>query len=420
MEVVLPYCIFNAIINFKRTAHIWHNNMINREIQREMLEMSSSYPVVTVIGPRQSGKTTLVRALFKNKPYVSLENPDDREFATVDPRNFLSKYPDGVILDEIQHVPSLLSYIQGIVDESQQKGQFILTGSHQLALHQSITQSLAGRTSVLTLLPLSISELQQATDFSHLDQYLYHGMYPRIYNDKINPTKYYRDYIQTYIERDVRQLVNIKDLTQFQKFIKLCAGRVGQLFNASSVGNELGISNHTVQQWLSILEASFVTIRLQPYFENFGKRITKSAKLYFTDVGLAAYLLDIREEGQISRDPLRGNLAENFMVMEFIKHALNSGQEPTCYFYRDSNNREVDLLFKLGNELVPIELKSSMTFHTEFLKGLKYFEKVAGEERVKYGYCVYAGQQEQVVTKFNVVNYKNIKLIVDKMYRTPS
>ncbi|MDF1653966.1 MAG: ATP-binding protein [Coxiellaceae bacterium] len=416
LEVKLLIYIANAILFAPPIGYLGITMLIKRALEPELIEMSGFYPVVTVIGPRQSGKTTLVRALFKDKPYVSLENPDEREFATTDPRNFLAKYPDGAILDEIQQVPSLLSYIQGIVDEKKSKGMFILTGSHQLALHQSISQSLAGRTSVLRLLPLSITELNQAVQFELLDQYIYQGMYPRVYSDQIDPTKYYRDYVQTYIERDVRQLINVKDLSLFQKFIKLCAGRIGQLFNASNISNELGVSYHTIQQWLSILEASFVTFRLEPYFENLGKRITKSAKLYFTDVGLASYLLDIRDQSQVSRDPLRGGLAENFMVMEFIKNALNIGQEPACYFYRDSNNNEVDLVYKKANQLIPIGIKSSMTFHRDFMKGLNYFYHVAGEERVKEGYLVYAGEQEQQVGLFNVVNYKNIEKIVADIY----
>ncbi len=346
---------------------------------------------------------------------MSLENPDDRALALSDPRGFLNKYPSGAILDEIQQAPELLSYIQGIVDEKNEKGLFILTGSYQLALHQSITQSLAGRTAVLKLLPLSITELNATIQFDHLDQYLYQGMYPRIYDDKIDPTKYYRDYVQTYIERDVRQLVNVKDIAQFQKFIKLCAGRIGQLFNASNLSNELGVSHHTVQQWLSILEASFVTFRLEPYFENLGKRITKSAKLYFTDVGLAAYLLDIRDPGQIERDPLRGNLAENFIVMEFVKNALNLGQDPACYFYRDSNGNEVDLIYKKANQLIPIEIKSSQTFHRGFLKGLEYFKKLV-PDRCLNGYVVYAGMQEQKVGLFGVVNYRHINKIIAGIY----
>jgi len=390
--------------------------LIHRNATVEVLNMANSYPVVTVLGPRQSGKTTLVKSLFPTKPYVSLEDLDEQAFIENDPRAFLEKYPDGVILDEIQRQPQLLSYIQGIVDKEPTKGKYILTGSHQLALHQAISQSLAGRTAILKLLPLSIHELSQTTPIKSLDYYIYHGMYPRIYHDNINPTKYYRDYTQTYIERDVRQLINIKDLSLFQKFLKLCAGRVGQLLNSNNLSNETGVSNHTVENWLSILEASFVIFRLQPYFENLGKRITKSTKFYFVDVGLAAYLLDIYSETQVSRDPLRGGLVENLIITEAIKNSLNNGFEPSCYFYRDSNNNEVDLLFKIGNQLIPIEIKSSQTFNMQFLNGLSHFKKIAGE-RCTQGYLIYAGQQEQKINAFQVIHFSHVAKMIATIYQ---
>ena len=376
--------------------------------------MANAYPIVTVLGPRQSGKTTLVRRLFSHKPYVSLENPDDRQFAEQDPRGFLETYPDGAILDEIQRLPILLSYLQGIVDNQSTKGLFILTGTHQHELHESVSQSLAGRTAILTLLPLCLSELPIELQNQELDYYLYHGMYPRIYRDKLEPTKFYRNYLQTYIERDVRKMVNIKDLSLFQRFIKLCASRVGQLFNASNISNELGVSSNTVQHWLSILEASFVVYRLQPYFENFGKRMIKSPKLYFTDVGLATYCLDIHKQEQLARDPLRGNLVENFVMSEFIKQRTNRGLEFNGYFYRDSNDREVDLLIKSGNQLIPIEIKSSKTFHPDFLKGLHYFKDIA-KDRFTKGFLIYAGEREQRIQDFFVTQFRHIKKISETM-----
>ncbi len=385
--------------------------IITRDLEKEFLEMSKKYPIVTLIGPRQSGKTTLIRRLFQHKKYVTLEDLDERDLARSDPRGFLARFPDGVILDEIQRLPELLSYIQGIVDQTDKKGLFILTGSHQLSLHESIAQSLAGRTAILKLLPFEISEIAKITENFSLDDYLYHGMYPRIYKDDLNPTKFYRDYMQTYIERDVRQMVHIKDLTLFQRFLKLCAGRVGQLFNSHQLGNELGISYHTINNWLSILEASFVIFRLNPYFENFGKRIIKSSKIYFTDVGLATYLLDIVTVEQVSRDPLRGNLVENFMMTEFLKQRLNQGFEPNFYFYRDSNQHEIDLIFKNGNMLIPIEMKAAQTFHPQFLKGLEYFKQLVGK-KCELGYLVYAGLQEQKINDFFVVNFKHIEKIL--------
>jgi hypothetical protein len=379
--------------------------VFKREIETELQGLVKSYPVVMVIGPRQSGKTTLVRHVFPHKPYVNLEDPDTRNLADGDPRGFLERYPDGAILDEIQRVPKLLSYIQGIVDERDTKGLFILTGSHQLELHQAISQSLAGRTALLTLLPMSLDELIKAgLDFS-LDEALLRGGYPRIHKDALDPTKAYRNYFQTYVERDLRQLINVKDLIQFERFVRICAGRVGQILNLEEIGGEVGVSSHTVKEWISILEASFILFRLQPYFENFGKRMIKSPKLFFTDVGLAAYLLGIENETQMSRDPLRGHLVENLVVLELLKWRLNHGQDPNLYYYRDVQKNEIDLIFKEGNLLIPIEIKSSKSFHSDFLKKLRFFQKLVGD-RAPRGYLIYAGDQEQKVHSIELLNYK--------------
>jgi len=392
-------------------------NFLSRDIEQEMLDMAKAYPIVTVLGPRQSGKTTLVRHLFKNKLYVSLENPDERSFAEEDPKGFLENYPEGAILDEIQRLPLLLSYLQGIVDDvPSKKGLFILTGSHQKELHQSVSQSLAGRTALLTLLPLCLSELPATQQHQDLNYYLYQGMYPRVHQEQhhVSPTKFYRNYLKTYVERDVRQLINLKELSMFQRFIKLCASRIGQLFNASNISNELGVSTTTIHHWLSILEASFLIYRLQPYFENFGKRIIKSSKIYFTDVGLASYCLDIHTPEQLARDPLRGNLVENFIVLEIIKHHVNQGLEPNCYFYRDSNQHEVDLLIKNGHELIPIEIKASKTFHPDFLKGLRYFKEIA-HDRCPFGFLIYAGDREQTIHMNHVRNFSHTKSIISQI-----
>lgn len=406
LEIELLICINYTmpIINHSQAAM----DLIHRDLSQEVLAMAQNYPVVTLIGPRQSGKTTLVKSLFPNKPYITLEDLDERNFADSDPRAFLERFPEGAIFDEIQRLPQLLSFIQGIVDQQDRKGMFILTGSHQLALHESVSQSLAGRTAVLKLLPFDIQELSASDGQFSLDEYIFRGMYPRIYKDQINPTKFYRDYIQTYVERDVRRMVNVKDLTIFQHFLKLCAGRVGQLINAHNLSNELGVSYHTVSNWLSILEASFLIFRLQPYFENFGKRLVKTPKLYFTDVGLAAYLLDITTVEQIARDPLRGSLVENLVVSEFMKNRLNQGFEPSFYFYRDNNNNEVDLIFKTGQRLIPIEIKAAKTFHPEFLKGLAYFKKVVSEERCPQGVLIYSGEQEQRIQDINIFNFRHV------------
>ncbi len=378
--------------------------MFNRLIEPELKQLAKDYPVVTIVGPRQSGKTTLVEKVFPRKAYVNLEEPDVRAFAQKDPRDFLSQYPQGAILDEIQRVPQLLSYIQARVDKEKKKGIYILTGSHQLELHQAISQSLAGRTALLQLLPLSIAELKQAKTEFTTEDYLLNGFYPRIYQDKLNPTKAYRNYFQTYLERDVRQLINVKDLTLFQHFIKLCAGRIGQIMNVHSLSNDLGVSSHTVKHWLSILEASFILFQLPPYFENFGKRLIKSPKFYFTDVGLASFLLDIENTQQLIRDPLRGALFENLVVIELLKTRVNQGLDPHLYYFRDSQQHEIDVIYKNAQQLVPIEIKSGKTFHGEFLKNLQFFQALVGKKRCPKGFLIYNGEHEQRVNDWHVIN----------------
>ena len=385
--------------------------MYRRFLTKELTELAKQYPVVTVIGPRQSGKTTLVRHVFPGKPYVNLEALDTQEMARSDPRSFLGRYPEGAIFDEIQRVPPLLSYIQLIVDERQRKGMFILTGSHQLELHQAITQSLAGRTALLNLLPMSLAELTEAGVELSLDEAVFKGGYPRIFNDKLDPTKAYRNYFQTYIERDLRQLIHVKDLVQFQRFVRLCAGRIGQLLNLEGLGNEVGVSSPTIKEWVSLLEASFIAIRLQPYYENFGKRIIKSPKLYFTDVGLATYLLGIENIDQLSRDPLRGHLVENLVLLELIKARLNQGLDPQLYYFRDTHGHEIDCIFQSANNLIPIEIKAAQTFTKDFLKNLYFFQNSVGD-RCKKGFLIYAGDQEQSIESFHIINYRHASQIV--------
>ena len=392
----------------KKDSHAFY---IHRDIEKTLRSTFNQYPIVTIIGARQTGKSTLAKHVFVKKPYVNLEAPDLRTFAKNDPRGFLSQYPEGAILDEIQNTPELLSYIQVIVDEKGYNNLFVLTGSHQLALQESITQSLAGRTAIFELLPLSISELTQ--NKIDLDQYLFQGAFPRIYKENLNPTQFYRYYTQTYVERDVRNILNIKDLAEFQKFLRLCAARIGQVLNINNLCNEAGISNHTAKSWLSILEASYLIIKLQPYYENFGKRSIKSPKIYFTDVGLASYLLDIHNVDQIKRDPLRGQLVENMVVVELLKYRLNHNMPANFYFYRDNNMNEVDIVFKQGGQLIPVEIKASQTFHPEFLKGLKYFNKITNNSMLK-GYLIYTGSHEQKIKHFSVLNYKNLKKIFKK------
>jgi len=386
--------------------------MYKRTIEKELKSLAKGYPVVTLIGPRQSGKTTLVRHAFSEKPYANLEAIDTQELANFDPRGFLKKFPEGAILDEIQRCPKLLSYIQLIVDEKDKKGMFILTGSHQIELQQAITQSLAGRTALLTLLPMSIEEIRDAGFTFSLDELILKGGYPRIYKDELDPTKAYRNYFQTYIERDLRQLIQIKDLSQFQHFVRLLAARVGQLVNFSSIGGEIGVSANTAKQWISILEASFILFKLEPYFENFGRRIVKTSKLYFTDVGLVCYLLGIENQTQLERDPLRGQIFENLVVLNFVKQRLNQGLDPQLYFFRDTHGHEVDLIFKSANELIPIEIKSSETFNSAFLKNLKFFQHLVGE-RASHSYVIYAGDGEQKGENFSLLNFRTAVIKAD-------
>lgn len=380
--------------------------MFKRQMSEELQSAARNYPVVTLTGPRQSGKTTLVKDAFPGKPYVNLESIRARELAEVDPSGFLDRFPDGAILDEIQRLPQLLSEIQVRVDQSEQRGMFILTGSHQVELHDAIAQSLAGRTSILHLLPMSLEELREAGIEKELDQILYEGCFPRVHSDHLNPSKAYSYYVQTYLERDLRQMIEVKNLQLFQKFMKLCAGRIGQIFNHEGIAGEVGVSAKTVSHWLSILEASYLIFRLPPYFENFGKRVIKSPKLYFCDVGLAAFLLGIESVKQIERDPLRGHLVENLVVLELMKARWNRGLEHHLYFYRDSKKNEVDVLFQSGHDLIPIEIKAAKTFHRSFLKRISTFRDMVGERCLDPA-LIYAGNEEQVVNGVKLLNFNH-------------
>ena len=380
--------------------------MILRQIARELAATANEFPVVTIIGPRQAGKTTLARMQFPNHAYANLEAPDIRMLATSDPHAFFSQFPPPVIIDEIQRVPELLSTIQVLADSNPQRGQYILTGSHQLRLQEAVAQSLAGRTALLRLLPLSISELK-ATGITHTrDEFIYQGFMPRLYNEKVNPTRLYRNYCQTYIERDIRQMINLRRLIDFENFMRLLAGRVGQILNLSSLSNDVGVSSTTLKEWLSVLEASHTIFRLNPYFENFGKRIIKSPKIYFTDVGLASYLLGIESPALATRDPLIGNLFENMVVIEALKARLNAGKEPELYFYRDNKGNEVDLLFRQNRQLIPIEIKSAMTFNPEFAKGIAQFQKIASS--AQKGHIIYAGNLTPELSHASVLHFTDV------------
>ena len=380
--------------------------MIQRTIQVQLKKLAAMYPVVTITGPRQSGKTTLAKMTFPDYRYVSLENFDVRQMAEADPKGFLKSYAAPVILDEIQRVPALLSYIQTIVDENKSSGQYILTGSHQPQLGQGVSQSLAGRTGILQLLPLSISELASAGIVLSRDQYITQGFMPRLYDTSLDAKNLYRDYFSTYVEKDVRMMLNIKSLNAFETFVKLLAGRVGQLVNLSSLANDVGISAPTLKEWLSVLEASFIVFQLPCYFENFGKRLVKSKKLYFTEVGLATWMLGIETPAQVARDPLFGGLFENMVVMEALKSRFNAGEMPNLYFLRDSQGLEADLLFqKSHNELIPIEIKGGMTWNKDFCRNLLKLRKLS--DKFVSGYVIYSGDLTPEIDGIRYLNFKN-------------
>lgn len=378
--------------------------MIIREISKYLDDLAKKYPIITITGPRQSGKTTLAKMVFKDKVYINLELLDNRDFANSDPRGFLRKIPDGAILDEIQRVPELISYIQGIVDEKNKNGMFILTGSQQFEVSNSINQSLAGRTALLKLLPFSFNEIQKNYNIADVDQLIFQGFYPRIYDQNLEPNQALADYFETYVERDLRQLVQIKNLSQFQKFVRLCAGRVGQILNLHSLSNDVGISHTTAREWLTLLEASYIIFLLEPFHRNIKKRLIKSPKLYFYDVGLASYLLGIENLTHLESHPLRGNLFENMIVVDILKYRFNKGKKNNLNFFRDSTGNEVDLIYNSGANFLPIEIKSSETFSSEFLKGLNVLKKVFTD--YPFGrLIVYAGQQTETRDDIKIVPF---------------
>lgn len=383
--------------------------VITRHITDELTQTANEFPVVTITGPRQAGKTTLARMNFPNYAYANLEAPEIRALATQDPNAFFSQFPAPVIIDEIQRVPELLSHIQIRADNTTQHGQYILTGSHQPRLQEAVAQSLAGRTALLRLLPLSILELTKSNRTYTRDEFIYQGFMPRLYNEEVNPTRLYRNYLQTYVERDVRQMINVKNLIDFETFMRLLAGRVGQILNLSTLANDVGVSSTTLKEWLSVLEASYIIFRLNPFFENIGKRVIKSPKIYFTDVGLASYLLGIESPSIAARDPLIGNLFENLVVIEALKTRLNAGKEPELYFYRDNKGHEIDLLYRTNRQLVPIEIKSAMTFHTNFAKGISHFQKITSQ--AQKGYVIYAGELTPDLAHANVRHFVDTNTI---------
>jgi len=381
--------------------------MIQRELIEKTIQMSRQYPVVTITGPRQSGKTTLCRMVFPDMAYASLEDLDQREYARQDPRGFLNRFPQGAVLDEIQRAPELLSYIQTIVDQQNKEGFFILTGSQQFELLENISQSLAGRTALVRLLPFSLREAYGADmQKAGLDQVLYTGFYPRIFDKGLNPTEAMGFYVNTYVERDLRMLINIRDLSQFEIFLKLCAGRTGQIMNLSSLGNDCGVNHSTVKSWLSVLEASYIIKLLRPYYKNFNKRLIKSPKLYFLDTGLACFLLDIHNPNQLATHPLRGALFESFIVAELLKKRFNAVQTDNLFYFRDNIGNEVDIIWDRSPQPVPVEIKSGQTISRDVFKGLDYFTKLSGGTDSTY--LIYGGDESYTRQSVRVTSWQDI------------
>ena len=387
--------------------------LISRKIESAIAKRALKMPVIALLGPRQSGKTTLARELFKSHSYVSLENFDYREFARTDPRNFLQTHINehGIILDEVQNVPQLLSYIQTYVDEKHRPGHIILTGSQNILVNQAVSQSLAGRVSIFTLLPLSIAELRAASLVpSTIEEQVYKGGYPRIYAYDLEPTNWYLDYIETYVERDVREIANVTDLIVFRRFMRLCAGRVGQLLSISSLATDCGIDQRTVKAWLSVLEASYIIFRLEPHYKNFSKRLIKTPKLFFYDTGLACALLEIKSVSQVQDHYLRGGLIESLIVSEIFKHYYNEGDRPhNVFFWKNQSGNEVDCIIQKNNRLVPIEIKSSTTIVSDFFKGLTYWRELTGD--VDPGYLIYGGLENQRRAQAIVVSWQQVDSI---------
>ena len=375
--------------------------MIERELAGRLQSLFRQYPFVTLTGPRQSGKTTLSRAAFPDLAYANLETPDQRDFAESDPRGFLSQLGDGAIIDEIQRVPSLLSYLQVLADERSRNGLFVLTGSEQFRLSDAVGQSLAGRTALLRLLPFSLAERERTGASLEIDEIIYSGFYPRILDQELEPRQALGDYFETYVERDVRRLGGVRNLSSFRRFVRLCAGRVGQLLNLSSLGSDAGVSQPTAREWLTLLETSYIAFLLPPYHANIGKRLVKSPKLYFYDVGLASYLIGIENASQVATHPLRGNLFENLVVAEAIKHRFNRGEQPNLSFFRDSAGLECDLLYETGRGAAAVEIKSGATVSSDYFASLNRVAELVPNVSTKA--VVYGGTARQSRSDVEVV-----------------
>lgn len=387
-----------------------------RELSKKLVRYSK-FPVVAILGPRQSGKSTLAQHFFKKHIFLSLEDIELREFAKSDPKGFLKEYENihGIILDEFQYVPDLLSYIQVESDAKKRPSYFVLTGSQNFLMNQAISQSLAGRVGILTLLPLSITEMKSAKLLGSLENAIYNGGYPRLYAENFLAEEAYPSYISTYIQKDVRQLINIGQMGVFEKFMSLCAGRIGQELNISDLATQVGVDRRCITTWLSILEASYIIFLLKPYFNNFGKRIIKTPKLYFYDTGIACSLLRLRSAKNLALSPFKGPLFENFMITDFYKQYYNLALQPPLYFWRDLNGRfEVDCIVDRGNFLIPIELKAGQTSSSQFFDGLRLWDEIAQKSSGK-GYVVYAGDASQSRAAGNLIGWKAAGQLIKKI-----
>ena len=383
--------------------------MIERRLLPAAKKCLSGFPIVAITGPRQAGKTTLARQLGKDRPYVSLEDPDARAFADSDPRGFLGQFPQGAVLDEIQRCPSLFSFLQGIVDAKRRMGMFILTGSQQFGLVDAITQSLAGRVAMLNLFPFSLPELLAADKApSTLDELLSAGLFPPIHDRPVAPDAWLKSYVATYLERDVRQSLKVQDLATFQRFVQLCAGRIGQLLNITSLASDAGISRQTAEAWLSVLQASFLVFLVRPHFANLSKRLIKAPKLYFCDTGLAGWLIGIREASHMAGHPLRGSLFENWVITEMLKEQANRGNEISVHFWRDKEGHEVDAVVESGEMIHAVEIKSGQTVGSDFFDNLTFWRNQAKRQKIR-PWLVYGGTTAQTREQGTVVPWVGIE-----------